>query len=104
MLARIKKDDLVEVVSGKDKKKRGNVIKVDEKNGRLLVKDVCMVTRHMKARKQGEKSKISREESYIPLSIVMPVCSSCKKRCRVQVKSLDGNKKARACHKCKETF
>lgn len=104
MLARIKKDDLVFVLSGKDKGKKGHVISIDSKNDRVLVKDVKVVTKHVKARKQGEKSRIAKEESYIPLCTVMPICPSCKKKCRVQVKLLDGNKKARVCHKCKEAF
>ena len=105
MLSRIKKNDLVLVVSGKDRGKQGNVIDLDKKNNKVLVKDVAIVTRHLKARKSGEKSRIAKEESYIPLCKVMPVCPSCKKACRMQVKPLDeGKGKARVCHRCKEAF
>lgn len=104
MLARIKKDDLVYIVSGRDKGKQGNVIEVDHKAERVLVKGLAMVTRHVKARRQGETSKITKEESYLPFCKVMPVCPSCKKHSRVQVRMLDGNKKARVCQRCKEAF
>lgn len=104
MLARIKKDDLVVVVSGRDKGKQGHIVAIDHKKERVLVKDVAIVTRHIKAKRQGEKSRIAKEESFIQFCKVMPICPSCKKRCRIQVKMLDDNKKARICNKCKEAF
>jgi large subunit ribosomal protein L24 len=104
MLARIKKDDLVAIVSGKDKGKQGHVIEIDTKKEKVLIKGLGMVKRHVKARRQGEKSKISIEESYIPFCKIIPVCPSCKKQCRIQVRTLDDKKKARVCHRCKEAF
>lgn len=104
MLARIKKDDLVVVISGKDKGKQGHVIAIDQKKERVVVKGVGIATKHVKARRQGETSKISKEEASLALAKVMPICPACKKRCRVQVRLLDGDKKVRACHHCKEAF
>jgi len=104
MLSRVKKNDLILVISGKDKGKQGNVININKKDNKVLVKDVGIVTRHIKARKSGEKSRISKEESYFAVSKVMPICSSCKKASRIQVKLLDGRKKTRVCHRCKEAF
>jgi large subunit ribosomal protein L24 len=104
MIARIKKDDLVTVLSGKDKGKQGHVISIDNKKERVLVKGIAIVTRHVKARKQGETSRIAKEESYVPVCRVMPICPSCKKRCRVQVRVLDDGKTVRSCHHCKEAF
>ena len=99
MLERIKKDDIVIVISGRDKGKQGHVVVVDRKKERLLVKGLGLVTRHIKARRQGEKSKIAKEESYFPFCKVMPVCPACKKRCRIQIQA-----NARICHRCKEAF
>jgi large subunit ribosomal protein L24 len=104
MMSRVKKNDSVVVLSGKDRGKQGLVINVDHKNGKIIVKDVELVTRHVKARKAGEKSGIIKKEKFIPLHKVMPVCPSCKKPCRVQIKFLEGNDKARICHRCKEAF
>jgi large subunit ribosomal protein L24 len=104
MLARIKKDDLVVIASGRDKGKQGHVIAIDTKTEQILVKGLVMVTRHQKAKRQGEKNQIVKEESYIPYCKVIPVCPSCKKQCRVQVRVLDGDKKARVCQQCKEAF
>ena len=105
MLSRIKKNDLVQVISGKDRGKKGQVISVDHKKASVMVKGVAIVTRHKKARRQGDKSGIIQEEVFIPMTKVMPVCTSCKKACRVQVRILDdGAKKSRMCHRCKEAF
>lgn len=106
MLSRVKKNDLVFVTSGKDKGKQGRVIALNLKKSTVMVKGIGMVVRHVKARRQGEKSGIVKEESYIPLFKVMPVCSSCKKPCRVRVKFLEGagSQKVRTCHRCNETF
>lgn len=104
MLSRVKKNDTVVVLSGKDKGKKGQVISINNKKGTVLVKDVCMVSKHVKAKKSGERSQIVREESYIPLCKVMPVCPSCSKTCRMRVRFLEDGEKARSCHRCKETF
>lgn len=105
MLSRVKKNDLVFITSGKDKGKQGKVIALNLKHGQVMVKGVAIATRHVKARRQGQASGITQSESYIPLAKVMPVCVSCKKPCRVQVRFLEnGEDKARVCHRCKEAF
>lgn len=104
MIARIKKNDTVFVTSGRDKGKRGTVIEVKPKKNKVMIKDVAMVSRHAKARKQGETSGIKRKESYIQLSKVMPVCKACKKPCRINSKVLQEGKRVRVCGSCKEIF
>ena len=104
MLSRIKKNDTVLVLSGKDKGKQGVVISVNPKKSVAVVKDVAIVTRHLKAKKRGEQNRIAKEESPIPLCKVVPICPSCKKACRVRVCFLEGGNKSRTCHRCKETL
>ena len=104
MLARVKKNDTVMVLSGKDSGKVSTVISVYPKDDQVLVKDVGVVTRHIKQTQRGKKSGIVKEERPIPLSKVMPVCTACKKPCRTQVKTLDENNKVRVCSRCKEAF
>jgi large subunit ribosomal protein L24 len=104
MVARIKKNDNVIVISGKDKGKKGLVIDLSPKNGQVLVKGIAVATRHMKARKQGEMSGIRKEESFIDLSNVMPVCGACDKPCRTNGKVLDSGNRTRICNNCKEIF
>jgi large subunit ribosomal protein L24 len=100
----IKKNDTVRVMIGKDKGKEGSVIAILPEKGKVMVKGVAVATRHAKARKQGEASSIKKREAYIDISNVMPVCSSCKKPCRVASKEVEGGKRARVCAQCKEIF
>jgi large subunit ribosomal protein L24 len=73
MKSAIKKGDLVYVLTGKDRGKKGSVIEILPKKGKIMVKGIAVVTRHVKARKQGETSGIKREERYIDISNVAPI-------------------------------
>jgi large subunit ribosomal protein L24 len=74
------------------------------KKDKIKVKGVAIVTRHKKARQQGEVSAIRKEETFIYATKVMPICSSCKKACRVGSKTLENGSQARMCVRCKETM
>lgn len=104
MPSRIKKNDTVVVLTGKDKGKQGLVIEILPKKGKVKVKDVAIITRHLKAQRSGEPSGIKKSEAFIDITKVMPVCGSCKKACRIQAKMLDSGKRARACGRCSTVF
>ncbi len=59
----IRKDDLVVVLSGKDKGKRGKVLEVMPKSGKVVVEKINVVSRHTKPRKQGEQGGILKKEA-----------------------------------------
>jgi len=101
---RIKKNDTVLVMTGKDKGKRGAVLEVEPKKGRILVKGIALATRHYKARRTGETSSIKRQEAFINASNVMPVCPSCDKPARVRMKVGEGGHKERECNRCAATW
>ncbi|MFT6765601.1 MAG: large subunit ribosomal protein L24 [Alteromonas naphthalenivorans] len=101
-MMRIKKNDKVKIIAGKDKGKEGVVLAILPKKDKVKIKGVSIVTRHVKARRQGETSGIRKEESFIYAPNVMPICSSCKKTCRVGSKQLEDGKRARICSRCKE--
>ena len=96
---KIRKDDKVVVLSGRDKGKEGKVLRVDPAAGKVVVEGVLMATRHRKARKQGEESGIIQMETPIYASKVMLICPKCGKPTRVGHTVVDG-KKVRACKKC----
>ena len=96
---KIRKDDKVVVLSGRDKGKEGKVLRVDPAAGKVVVEGVLMATRHRKARKQGEESGIIQMETPIYASKVMLICPKCGKPTRVGHTVVDGNK-VRACKKC----
>ena len=102
MVARVKKNDTVVVLSGKDKGKKGIVLEIVPEKNLVRVKDVAVVTRHVKARRQGEASGIKKEEGFICLSKVMPVCDGVPTR--VNSKVLEDGKKVRISNKSKAQF
>ena len=100
----IKTNDTVVVLSGEDKGKRGTVIAVSPEEGKVIVSGVHTVSKHTKARRQGEASQIIKTEGAIYACKVQLVCtnSKCEKYdqgVRSQIKIVDG-KKVRVCAKC----
>ena len=85
----IKKNDQVVVISGpKDgdkaiKGKQGKILSVNPKTGKVIVEGVAFVTKHMKARHQGQQGGIFQKERAIDASNVMLVCPKCNKPTRV---------------------
>jgi large subunit ribosomal protein L24 len=100
VLIRIKKNDTVKVLSGKDKGKHGVVLEVDTRASKAVVKGVAIVTRHIKAKRKGEISEIRKRESFINISKIMLVCGSCHKPSRVNSKQLENDKRVRVCNRC----
>jgi large subunit ribosomal protein L24 len=95
----IKKGDNVVVIAGKDKKKTGKVLEVSPKDGKVLVENVNIVTKHNKPRSQQDKGGIAKKPAAIDASNVMVVCPVCGKATRVAHTEVDG-KKVRSCKKC----
>ena len=95
----IKKDDTVVVLSGVDKGVKGTVIAVSPEEGKVIVAGVNVVSKHAKARKQGDKSQIVKTEGAIYACKVQLVCPKCDKGVRSKVAVVDG-KKVRVCTKC----
>lgn len=104
MLSRIKKNDLVMVISGKYQGKQGRIVEVDTKNDKVKVKGVAIVTRHVKPRSAKEKGSIVKEEVFIPSCKVMPICPTTQKPCRVSVKTLEDGSKVRVSHRSKDVI
>ncbi len=100
-MAKIKKGDLVEIIIGKDKGKRGRVLKVWPKKKKIIVEGLNLVVKHIKPRREGEKGQRIKIPAPLYISKVMLVCPHCKKRTRVGFKIFE-TKKARICKKCKE--
>ena len=96
----IKKDDLVIVLSGKDKGKQGKVLEVSPKDRKVVVEGVNMVSRHTKPRRQGEQGGIVKKEAAIYACKVQRVCPKCNKATRPAHKLLADGKKVCVCKKC----
>ena len=96
---KIKKGDNVQVLSGNDKGKTGEVLEVIPKLNKVIVKGVNIRKKHVKARKQGEESGIISVECAIPAAKVNVVCPKCGKATKVGYK-IEKDKKVRVCKKC----
>ncbi|MFA6992932.1 MAG: 50S ribosomal protein L24 [Candidatus Gracilibacteria bacterium] len=99
---KIKVNDKVAILAGKDKGKKGTVVRVFSKQNKVVVEKINIKVKHVKktAQKAGEKIHF---EAPIDASKVMMVCPSCEKLTRVGYKILQSGKKERICKKCKES-
>ncbi len=100
----IKKDDEVQVMSGKDRGKRGRVVNVLPKKNRVMVEGIARVTRHLPVRpakgsRGGQTGGLTLQEEFIDMSNVQIVCRHCGKPTRIGHVVHDGVK-ARICRRC----
>ena len=96
---RIKKGDQVLIISGKDKGRKGKVLKVFPKENKILVENINLRKKHQKPRKTGEKGQIITLPTPINVSNVKLLCQKCGKAARVGYKVVE-KKKYRTCKKC----
>ncbi|MDD6088033.1 MAG: 50S ribosomal protein L24 [Desulfovibrionaceae bacterium] len=102
---RIRKDDKVMVIAGKDKGKIGKVLKVLPKHDRVVVEKVNMAKRNVKPNPyRREPGGIMDKEMPIHVSNLMVVCSACAKPTRVGYRYDEDGKKIRFCKKCNATL
>jgi len=95
----IHKNDEVQVISGKDKGKRGRVVNVLPSKGRVMVEGVAQATRHSRTTKRVPQGGRVQQEAFIDLSNVQVVCKHCGKATRVGHRIEDGVK-VRMCRRC----
>lgn len=100
----VKKDDTVVVISGNDNGKKGKVLGVSPKEGKVIVQGVHLVKKHVKPRRQGEAGGIVEAEGAIYASKVQLYCDKCGKGRRAAYKTLEDGKKVRVCAKCGENL
>ena len=96
---KVKKGDTVQVLSGNDKGKTGEVLEVMPKQEKIVVKGVNIRKKHVKPRKQGDEGGIIAVESAIHTSKVNVVCPKCNKPARIGYK-MQKDGKVRVCKKC----
>ena len=95
---KIRRDDQVEITAGKDKGKRGTVVKIDREKGRVIVSGANLVKKAIKRRSQQDQGGIAEVEAPLDISNVAIVCKKCGP-VRIGYK-IDGDKKIRVCRKC----
>jgi large subunit ribosomal protein L24 len=101
---KIKKNDNVMVVTGRDRGKTGKVMRVIPEAGRIVIERLNIVKRHSKPRGAQSPGGIVEKEAPIAISNVMIFCDRCNAPVRVGVKIADDGEKSRVCRRCGETI
>ena len=101
---KLKKDDIVEVIAGREKGKKGKILALFPDNGKVTVEKLNMLKRHTKPSAQNKQGGIVEKEGALAISNVLLVCDKCGKGVRVKRKKLEDGKRVRVCAKCGEVM
>ena len=99
---RLKKGDIVIVISGEDRGKKGKILSIDKKKDYVIVEGAHLAKKHMRPRRQGEQGGIIEKEAPLHISNLKLMCPKCGESTRVQKSVLESNKRMRMCNKCGE--
>ena len=102
MKTKLKKGDQVQIIAGKDKGKKGRVLRIDRMTSRVIVEGLNMVKKTQRPKNQNDKGGIIEIEAAIVASNIMVICKKCGPT-RVGI-NVDGEKKSRVCRKCGEAL
>ena len=102
MKTKLIKGDQVQIITGKDKGKKGRVLRIDRDNGRVIVEGLNMVKKTQRPKNQNDKGGIIEIEAPLPVSNVMVICKKCGPS-RIGMK-VEGDSKSRVCRKCGEVL
>ncbi len=98
---RIRKNDQVVVIAGRDRGKRGKVLRVFPSRNRVIVERINMMKRHTRPNpQQNIKGGLIEREASIEVSNLMIVCGECDRPTRLRHKRLNDGRKVRICHQC----
>ena len=101
---KIRKNDTVLIIAGKDKGKKGKVRFAYPEDNRILVEGVNFIKKHSRATGQARQAGIIDLEATIHISNVMLLCSKCSHPTRVGFQFLDDGRKVRICRSCREVI
>lgn len=101
---KIKKGDTVQILSGKDRGRRGKVMRVLPETLQVVVEGLNLRKKHSRPRRQGEKGKIIDFPSALPSARAGLICPHCQRVVRVGYRLLPDGRKERWCRKCKASI
>ncbi len=101
---KIRKNDTVLVIAGKDKGKKGKVRFAYPRDGKLLVEGINFIKKHSKAKGQVKQAGIIELEAPIDISNVMLLCDKCNHPARVGSRTLEDGRRVRICRSCREVI
>lgn len=103
-MIKIKRNDTVLVIAGKDKGKQGKVLKILPSARRAIVEGVNLVKKGKRRTREDQQSGLINIEASIELSNLMLLCVHCKKPVRIGIKALKDGERARFCKSCQEVI
>ena len=98
----VRRGDTVEVITGKHRGKRGKVLRVSPKDGRIIVEGVMVAKRHMKPNQKMPSGGILEKEMPFTAGKAMLVCTRCGRAVRFGHQTMDDGTKVRVCRHCGE--
>ena len=101
---KLRREDTVQVISGKDRGKRGKVQRIFPKDESAIVQGANIIKRHTRPRPNIRQAGIVQQEAPLHMSKLMLVCTHCNRAVRVSHKFLDNEKKVRVCASCNEVI
>jgi large subunit ribosomal protein L24 len=102
MSAHVRKGDLVAVIAGRERGKRGKVLRVLPDEGRVLIEKVNMVKKHQRPTQKLRQGGIIEREGALALANVLLVCGRCDRPARTGIKVLGDERRVRVCKRCGE--
>lgn len=103
-MSKIRRDDIVQVMKGKDKGKKGKVMRIILEKNRAIVERINLVKKHMRQKRQDQPGGIVSIEAAVNISNLSLFCKHCNRPARAGFKILGDGTKARFCKKCKEVI
>jgi len=103
-MERIIKNDTVQAIKGKDKGKKGRVLKIFAEERRALVEGINLVKKHKRQTRQDQQGGIVSIEAPISISNLMLVCKHCNRPARIGFTILKDGTKSKFCKACKEAL
>jgi large subunit ribosomal protein L24 len=100
----VRRGDTVGVIAGKERGKRGKVLRVLPERGRVLVEKINMVKKHQRPTQKLRQGGIIEREGPLALSNVLVVCSRCDRPVRMGIQVLADGRKVRVCRRCREAI
>ena len=98
----VRRGDLVGVITGRERGKRGKVLRVLSEKGRVVVEHVNMIKRHQRPTQKLRQGGIIEREGPLAVSNVLPICPRCDKPTRVAHSTLEDGRRVRVCKHCGE--
>ena len=103
-VSHVRRGDTVGVIAGRERGKRGKILRVLMDKGRVLVEHVNMIKKHQRPTQKLRQGGIIEREGPLALSNVLLVCARCDKPARTGIKILADGRKVRTCKRCGESI